>query len=298
MNDIPMTRGVAGLAVAAFMTLTLPHALEAQRTETVFSGTLPAGTSLRVATATGSVDVEPASGNTLEVTGIAHERNGPVTFEVRREGNELIVCALREDTDRCTERGVDSRGSHNRDRDSRGDLRVRLPSGIDLAAASGNGPVEVRGAGGDVSAASGNGSVDVDGAAGEVHATSGNGAVNIRDVGGPVRAASGNGRVVVQAARGPVNASSGNGDIEVDIATLPDSGEMRFSSGNGSIELSLPDDFGAELDARLGNGEVDSAFPLTIDGRIDRHHIRATIGDGRLRLEVSSGNGDLILRRR
>jgi len=287
-------RGCFLVALAATL---VPATAAAQRTEQVFSGTLPQGATLRLATATGEVDVRRASGSTLEVTGVAHEDGSEVRFEVLREGDELIVCALRVDVDRCSDRGVDSRDSRRSD-DSRGDLRVTLPAGIDLVAGSGNGNVRVGDAGGDVHAASGNGEVEVNGAAGEVHAASGNGEVAVSDARGPVEASSGNGDVSVTTARGPVTASSGNGALSIDIADLPGDADLRFSTGNGRIELTLPADFAADLEANLGNGEVESDFPMTIDGRLDPHRVRARIGDGGRRLVVSSGNGDLVLRRR
>ncbi len=285
-------------SVAALLTLLVPGLLSAQRTETVFSGPVPDGMAVRVASATGEVDVRAAAGSTLEVTGVARGDDEDIAFEVVRTADEIVVCALRVDIDRCTDHGVESRNGRWSDEDSRGDLRVLLPAGIDVTASSGNGRVRVEDAGGDVAAASGNGSVDVAGAAGEVHASSGNGAVTVARAGGPVEASSGNGRVIVSTARGPVSASSGNGDIEVDIASLPTEAPMRFSSGNGTIELTLPADFHADLEARLGNGKVDSDFPLTVEGRLDPHHVDARIGSGGPRLTVSSGNGDLILRRR
>lgn len=290
----PRARHCLLLALAATL---FPATSAAQRTESVFSGTLPQGATLRLGTATGGVDVRRASGATLEVTGIAHEDDSEIRFEVIREGDELIVCALRVGIDRCTDRGVDSRGSHRSD-DSRGDLRVSLPAGIDLVAGSGNGDVSIGDAGGDVAAASGNGSVEVLGAAGEVHASSGNGTVTVSGAAGPVEASSGNGPVSVTTARGPVTASSGNGTLSIDIAELPGDANLRFSTGNGRIELTLPADFGADLEANLGNGDVESDFPMTIEGRLDRHRVRARIGDGGRRLVVSSGNGDLVLRRR
>ncbi|MEN8375664.1 MAG: DUF4097 family beta strand repeat-containing protein [Gemmatimonadota bacterium] len=298
MQTTVLQRGRAvALAVLLGAPLLAPTPLLAQRSETVFSDGVGPASVVRLATATGEIEVERAAGETLEVTGIAHEDNSDIEFEVLREGDELIICALRVGIDRCTDDGVDSRRSRRDDR-SRGDLIVLLPDGIDLIAASGNGDVRVADAGADVVAASGNGSVLVEVAAGHVHASSGNGRVTVSGAGGPVEASSGNGRVVVSTALGPVHASSGNGDLEIDIASLEGAGDLEFSSGNGRIELTVPADFSADLEANLGNGEVESDFPLTVEGRLDRHRVRARIGEGGRRLRVSSGNGDLVLRRR
>ena len=114
---------------------------------------------------------------------------------------------------------------------------------------------------------------------------------------GPVRASSGNGRVIINAANGPVNASTGNGRIEVAIANLRGDGDMEFSSGNGSVTLTLPEDFGAELEATTGNGGIQTDFPLRVMGRMSPHRVAGTIGNGGRRLHISTGNGSIYLRR-
>jgi len=130
-----------------------------------------------------------------------------------------------------------------------------------------------------------------------VRVSSGNGAVRVDAARGPVNASSGNGRVSVSTASGPMEASTGNGAIDVSMASLRGREDLEFSSGNGSITLTLPSDFSAELDASTGNGGVDSEFPMRVQGRMSRHRVRATIGDGGPRLHVSTGNGTIRLRR-
>jgi DUF4097 and DUF4098 domain-containing protein YvlB len=76
------------------------------------------------------------------------------------------------------------------------------------------------------------------------------------------------------------------------------SDEMELSSGYGTITVSVPDDFGGELDASTGSGRFYSDFPITVRGRIDPRHVRATIGTGGRRLTMRSGNGDVELRKK
>jgi len=105
--------------------------------------------------------------------------------------------------------------------------------------------------------------------------------------------------VIVATTRGPVNASSGNGDIEVTMDAIADvTDDMEFSSGNGTITVTVPPDFAGELDASTGSGKFYSDFPMTLRGRIDPQHVRATIGRGGRRLTLQSGNGDVELRKK
>ena len=105
--------------------------------------------------------------------------------------------------------------------------------------------------------------------------------------------------MTVATTQGPVNASSGNGDVEVTMDAIADvADDMELSSGNGTVSVTVPADFAGELDARTGSGKFYSDFPLTLRGRIDPRHVRATIGRGGRRLTMSSGNGDVELRKR
>ena len=96
---------------------------------------------------------------------------------------------------------------------------------------------------------------------------------------------------------GPVTARSGNGDIDVSMARIERAAEMSFSTGSGRIVLSVPGSFGAELEGSTGNGEISSELPMRVQGRINPHRIRGTLGGGGERLELRSGNGDITIRK-
>lgn len=266
-----------------------------------WSERIPAGQYLRVYGNNGRIQVTEATGDAAEVVGEKDLRRGrpeDIAFEVRKTSDGVTICAIIADED-CDDDGVRHRGRWNDDYNGRRvNFTVRLPKGVNLAVGSGNGDVSVTGATAEVRAASGNGKVRVS-AGGAVNASSGNGDVSVERAGGPVKASSGNGRVIVATSRGPVNASSGNGDVEVTmdaIADVPD--DMELSSGNGTITVTVPADFTGELDASTGSGKFYSDFPMTIRGRIDPQHVRATIGRGGRRLTMRSGNGDVELRKK
>jgi hypothetical protein len=265
-----------------------------------WSERIPTGSWLRVHNVNGTIEVREAPGRTAEVRGevLGDDRGDrdEVIFEVLQDGSSYTICAIWTENSTCDENGVSSRGSR-RGGNVRVQFTVLLPSGVHLKAASGNGEVTVDNAGGDVVATSGNGRVHVTTAAGSVKATSGNGEVEVMDAGGPVTAHSGNGRIRVTTASGPVNASSGNGDIDVEMGTLRGGDDMTFRTGNGTVTVAVPRDFEGEVETSSGNGRFLTDFRVTVQGRLDASRFRCTIGRGGRRIHMSTGNGNLELRR-
>jgi hypothetical protein len=266
-----------------------------------WSGRMQQGAWLKIYSPNGPVDVRAGSGNTARVHGVIRDRDGdrePVSFKVVKDGDNIVVCAVT-DRQECNADGIKTveHGWNRGHGPERVAFTVALPAGVHVLASSGNGDVTVDGATARVRATSGNGAIEVLGSGGEVSASTGNGRVTIRDADGPVEVHSGNGRIEIASTRGPVEASTGNGAINVRLDALGE-GDMKFSTGNGRVTLELPDDMNADLVTHLGRGSVDTDFPMSISGRTDFRNFRATIGKGGRRLEVRSGNGDLILRRR
>lgn len=256
---------------------------------------------LRVYGVSGRIEVVEASGAAVDLIGEKILRRGrpeDIGFEIRRASDGVTICAIIDEDTECDDDGIRHRGRNDND-GRRVNFTVRVPKGVKVAAQSGNGDVRVEGMSAEVHAASGNGDVTVSTSGGPVHASSGNGDVRVGRAAGPVRASSGNGRVSVATGRGPVNASSGNGDVEVAMDAIADvADDMEFSSGNGSVRVTVPADFAGELVATTGSGTFSSDFPLTLRGRIDPHHVRATIGRGGRRITMSSGNGDVELKKK
>jgi len=299
-----MIRQIAPALVAACVLASpLPAQLQGRDgTRFTWSERIATGQWIRVYGNNGRIQVAEATGDAAEVVGEKDLRRGrpeDIAFEVRRTNDGVTICAIIDDGDDCDDDGVRHRGRWNNDSNNRRvHFTVRVPRGVNVAVGSGNGDVSVTSAPAEVRASSGNGDVRV-AAGGPVHASSGNGDVRVDRAGGPVRASSGNGRVAVTTARGPVNASSGNGDVDVTmdaIADVPD--DMELSSGNGTITVTVPANFAGELDARTGSGKFYSDFPITLRGRMDPHHVRATIGAGGRRITMSSGNGDVELKKK
>lgn len=286
----------AALAAAALLAVSAT-ASQAQRSFE-WNGNVRAGATLRVFTQNGTVTVRPSGDGRAHVQGVTENaEDGEIRYVTGpADGGDFRVCAVRENAS-CSDNGINSSGGWGRNRRGKANFTVQVPRGVLVRVSSGNGDVTVDGATADVHAGSGNGDVRVGTGAARVEASSGNGTVMVDGAVGPVQASSGNGRVVITTASGPVNASTGNGRIEVSMASLRGTGDMEFSSGNGSVTLTLPADFGAELEASTGNGGIQTDFPLRVQGRMSRNRIAGTIGNGGRRVHITTGNGSIYLRR-
>jgi len=271
----------------------------------VFRGEIAAGSWLRIKSMQGDIQVRETSGNVAIVTAVRGKGSRPVdrvTFEVKRDGSNITICAIYPETTRCDADSYDSRSRNNRDRqgaDRQGtiDFTVALPRGVRVWAGTGNGDVHVQNAGAEVNASSGNGEVSVLGANGRVSASTGNGDVEVRDARGDVEVSSGNGDIKVGTTQGPVSASTGNGRIDVQMNTLSGPGDMEFSTGNGSINLTLPSNLSADIVAHVALRNFETDFPITLPGRFSGNRVEGKIGGGGRRIKMSTGNGRVSLRK-
>jgi hypothetical protein len=265
-----------------------------------WSGQLAAGSRVRIVDVHGDIRVAAAPGDRVTVHADVRRsgrRRGDIVFDMVRDGDNITICARWADGPPCTGRGLRDQDDREGGESASADFTVQLPRALRLDAETGNGVVDVAGTGTDVRASSGNGVVRVAGASAAVDASSGNGDVTVDGAGGPVTASTGNGAVRAYTAIGPVKASTGNGDVDVRMQTLPTHGPMEFTTGNGRVTIALPASLAATLDADTGHGRIESDFSITVDGRFDPSHLRGAINGGGPRIRLSSGNGDLVLRK-
>jgi Putative adhesin len=282
---------------------------------------LASGDRLRLTSPNGTISIVQSSGTEVEVRiDKVIERRAAiddVAFIVKRSSGGLIVCAVYDDDDSCDmERGYRQRSERwNARNRARANFTVRVPAGVSVTAESGNGDLGIAGGGSNVDAHTGNGQILITGTSGRVKAHTGNGRIVVTGISGRVDASTGNGRVEVEGATGeveaytgngdvrvatssgPVKARSGNGNIDVAMESLAGAHAMSFSTGSGRIVVALPEGFGAELDGTTGNGTISSDFPVRVEGRLNPNRLRGTLGNGGERLAMSTGNGDIEIKR-
>jgi hypothetical protein len=125
-----------------------------------------------------------------------------------------------------------------------------------------------------------------------------NGGASVDGVTSEVRASTVNGSVEATSAGGPVQASTVNGRVHATMGRLDGDQDLNFSSVNGSVVAEFTGDIDADIDLSTVNGRFQTDWPVTITGRIDPRHLRATLGKGGRRIKLSTVNGNVELRKR
>jgi lia operon protein LiaG len=212
------------------------------------------------------------------------------------------------------------------------DLRVSVPAGRRVALHLGvgkafvsnvDGVIVVQAASADVSAErtrgtlkidTGSGTVDVRDASGDVTLESGSGDITATGVhGGRVRLDTGSGNITLTGAEATeLHIDTGSGDVtvsgvkgddlsfdtgsgNVDVGLTATFRSLTIDTGSGDVTLRVPSTIGAEVELDTGSGEFDLGG-LTIQvRRLQEDHITGTIGDGKGRLSIETGSGNVRL---
>ncbi|HLA90916.1 MAG TPA: DUF4097 family beta strand repeat-containing protein [Gemmatimonadaceae bacterium] len=190
----------------------------------------------------------------------------------------------------------------------------RVDADLTLDAASAR--VTATGTKGNLTIDTGSGGIEVRGAAGdEISLDTGSGGVSATDVSGKrckidtgsggvsgdrlscddLTIDVGSGSIRVDDAKGSrIRLDSGSGGIRFGMTSAPRS--LEVESGSGGVTISLPSNVNAEVEIETGSGGIDSDFPVQVT-RMERRHLRGTIGDGSGRIRIETGSGSVRLRK-
>jgi len=218
--------------------------------------------------------------------------------------------------------------------DAYADLRVAIPKGKTISLHLGvgktfvsnvEGNIRVSVASADVSAertrgtlriATGSGNVDLRTATGDVMLETGSGDLTVSAVQGTsLRLETGSGSVTITDGKaGTLHVETGSGDIEatgsagddvsfetgsgnVDVSLVSTFRSLSVQTGSGDVTLRVPPTVGAEVDLDTGSGDIDLGGLTLQVRRIEHDHITGTLGDGKGRLSVETGSGNVRLQK-
>jgi hypothetical protein len=260
------------IAIAALLSTGIPGpAARAQNSDDTtmrWAWKIPDGRWINIRSLNGRVTAHRADGDSVIVTATKHVRRGDaayVRYDVQRYGSDrqdVLVCALWGEDASCSPTDYESRNG-NRDRQNQVavEFDVAVPAGVRVGAHTVNSEVVVSG------------------------------------VTSEVRANTVNGSVRVETDGGPVSASSVNGSVHASMLHYRPTQDMRFNTVNGSVVVELPDAVDADVELSTVNGRFTTDFPVTLNGRIDPRHLRATLGRGGPRITMHTVNGNVELRK-
>lgn len=127
----------------------------------------------------------------------------------------------------------------------------------------------------------------------EVHVTTVNGGIELSGLKGRVTAEATNGGIKAREVSGPIDASTTNGGVEVDLARVAESG-AKLGCTNGGITLTLPPDAKANISARITNGGINtSGVNVETTGETSRRHLEGRINGGGPRIDIEGTNGGI-----
>lgn len=243
-----------------------------ERDAFTLSERVPQGQWVRVRNLNGAMHVRASSGDKVEITAIKSWRRGDpkdVKIETTKSADgSVLVCAIWVNTktvctaDRYSANSDDRGNRWNDHNDVSVDFEIRVPKGVKVGVWSVNG------------------GVSVDGATSEVRASTVNGSVDAVSSGGPVQA------------------STVNGSIHATMGRLDGDDDLDFSTVNGTVVAEFAGDIDANIELSTVNGRFQTDWPVTITGRIDPRHLRATLGKGGRRIRLTTVNGNVELRKR
>ncbi|HSJ25251.1 MAG TPA: DUF4097 family beta strand repeat-containing protein [Longimicrobiales bacterium] len=126
-----------------------------------------------------------------------------------------------------------------------------------------------------------------------VNARTTNGAIAVSGTRAPVQARTTNGSITATEAAGRLDIRSTNGSIRASLTnTLPLEG-VQLRTTNGAVTLAVPEGMNARLELSTTNGGITTDMPLTVQGRITRRQVSATLGSGGPEIRVGTTNGGI-----
>ena len=179
-------------------------------------------------------------------------------------------------------------------------LRVTVPRQLDVQARTGDGTIDARDLSGRVELRTGDGSIRLQRIQGDITVGTGDGSVMGRELQGAVAVSTGDGSVEISGRFAALKARTGDGPIGIDA--LPGStiqSGWTITTGDGGVSIRLPKELDADLQARTGDGSINTSgitvlTPPRQDGE-PRRNIVGRIGNGGEQLTVRTGDGSINL---
>lgn len=255
-------RLVAGLIALA--AVTTPGAAQKSDNSFHWSGAVSNGKTLKVMNVNGNI--RATSGSEASVSAVrTAKKSDPKSVEIRveQDADGVTICAVwpnQQSGSGCNGRSHNDDDDHNERNDVNVEFTVTVPAGVRFEGQSVNGNVNATGLIADAEVTSVNGNVSL-------------------------------------ATRGTGSAETVNGDVVLRLGTATWTGDLEAKTVNGSVTVEMPTPANLEVRANTLNGDISSDFPMTIQGKMSPRSMRGTIGNGGPRLELSTVNGAIDLKK-
>jgi len=234
-------------------------------------------------------------------------------------GDQLRVRATSDDDDIRFDatRSVVELTTARRGSDSR--FEISVPIGARVTARTQSGDISVRGTRGEVNVTAQSGDIEIDDVSGHLEVRSFSGEVTASNIVGDVQISTQSGDLQLSNVRGEIEVSNTSGDISLrsitaknvrarttsgDVVydgTIDPAGRYEFVSHSGDVRLNVPREASAQLTVSTWNGEIESAFPITLKpgehgiGSSTAKRFTFSIGSGAARITAETFSGDVTV---
>lgn len=143
----------------------------------------------------------------------------------------------------------------------------------------------------------GAGNVEIDPVDGDVTGSTGAGNVTLDGVGGLTDLQTGAGNIDIDGAGGRIDVRTGAGNVDVTLVRALDK-RSEVRSGAGNVTVYVDRDLSLDIDARASVGSASCAFGLRERGEFLSRSCEGEINGGGPELSLTSGVGNVSVRRR
>jgi lia operon protein LiaG len=173
------------------------------------------------------------------------------------------------------------------------DLHVTVPKGKTVGLYLGVGKAFVTNVDGTIRVWVASADVAADRARGTLRIQTGSGNVDLRTASGDVGLATGSGDITAAGVDGSrLRLETGSGTVKLRDGKAAD---IHVETGSGDIDVTATS--GDELSFETGSGDVDLGGLTLQVRRIEHDHVTGTLGDGKGRLSVETGSGNVYLQK-
>ncbi len=116
-------------------------------------------------------------------------------------------------------------------------------------------------------------------------------------IGYNIEATNDRGAIHIKEAQNSVIAHTERGNIDAEISWVQPDSRLEFENERGQILICLPEDTGADVFISVERGEIQSEFPLKIQGTISKSSVEGFINNGGIPLTIHNSSGSVELRK-
>jgi Putative adhesin len=129
----------------------------------------------------------------------------------------------------------------------------------------------------------------------EVKVTTVNGGIEITGLHGRISAETTNGGVTTRDVSGQLEASTTNGGLDIDLSRVPEGG-VKLEFTNGGLKMRVPRDAKATISASITNGGINSNdLQIEATGDNNRRRLEGRMNGGGGRIQIEGTNGGITL---